>query len=600
MGVLEDRLIQAAGGGEDEGYAFPPLAYDERTVPAEERDWVYDFGENAVPQSKGFVTDFVYYTRGYETPTLSCIWSALFLLSTVIKRQAWMKWHPRSLYPNLYMMVIGPAGRVKKTTAVVELGMPILEGFRQYIRDANVYHMKDVQIVKDKSTPEAMLDAMLPENRPGSDYWLVDAEGKNLTDSSGKAIVYKKTSETSIIISELSTFLTKRSYGEGTLQLLIDLYDCRDTWEWRTMGKGVKKLRQTYTCFIAGTTVEGMRNSIPDAAMGDGFMSRTIPVYVPYTKRQYPIPHRAKGSPSMEEMCKRLAWVAEHGLGEYQLSRAAQAEYEKWYKHHHKTMDESPGLSGALSRMSTNVLKVALLMRIGRYEEVGTEVQIEDFMDAVRLMDVTYSSLPFLLSQLDADVVMSESGRLYDYVKRRGKVVRKYALSSMRMRGEILTAVVDELCGRGVMCVMHNGKKYMQAGGRTDEEYVYVEDEDDRKREDRGPGAASRGSYTGHVWVDANGCADAGSEPHGFTEMDEPARGRVPPADRGRPTKRAGKRTKINLETGTVDNGPSGRYPTTEYRKNSRDNRVHAESSEVVPLPKEEDEEDLDWENAGA
>lgn len=584
MGQYEDRMASLVGKEMAEGYTVPPVPYSERAIPAGERDWVYDYGENAVPTGQGFVTDFVYYTRGYETPTLSCVWSALFLLSTVIKRQAWLEWNPRALFPNLYMMIIGPAGRVKKTTAVVDLGMPILETFRNYIRDANIYHMKDILVVKDKSTPEAMIDAMLPENRPGTDYWLIDGDGKNLQDAQGKAIVYKKTSETSIIISELSTFLTKRSYGEGTLQLLIDLYDCRDSWEWRTLGKGVKKLKNTYTSFIAGTTVEGMRSSIPDAAMGDGFMSRTIPVYVPYTKRRYPKPHRAKGAPTVEEMSRRLAWVAEHTLGEYKLSKAAEAEYEKWYAHHHKVMDESPGLSGALSRMGTNALKVALLMRAARYEEPGDTIELGDFMDAVRLLDITYSSLPFLLSQLDADMVMSESGKLYDYVKRRGKVQRKYCLSSMRIRAEVLTAVVDELCARGVMVVDYGGKQYTQAGGRTDEWYVYVEDEDDRKREDRGPGAASRGSYTGHVWVDPNGCFDAGSESYGTPEVDGPIRGRVPTAGRGRPTKKA----EAHWQTPEMGGRKPRSKVTKEHSGNNGTDRVHKGSSKNVPVSEEE------------
>ena len=232
-----ESLVEALSEGTLEGYRIPPEPYNERSIPPEDREWVYDYGEKAVPVQRGFVTDFVYHTRGFETPTLSVVWSALYVLASAVKREAWIRWVPRPLYPNLYMLVIGPAGRVKKTTAVVEIGLPILEGFQKYVRDVNISRMKNIVVLKDKATPEAMLDAMLPENRPGDDHYIVKSNGEFVTDRNGKAVVYRKTSETSIVISELSTFLTKRSYGEGTLQLLIDLYDARESWEWRTMLK---------------------------------------------------------------------------------------------------------------------------------------------------------------------------------------------------------------------------------------------------------------------------------------------------------------------------------------------------------------------------
>lgn len=520
MNVTVDRLADSLGMESQDGYKMPPVPYNETAVPDNKRDWVYDYGERAVPSRRGFITDFVYHSRGYETPTLGVIWSALFILSSAIKREAWIQWSPRPLYPNLYMMVIGPAGRVKKTTAVVDLGLPILEEFANHISDVNIAAMKNICIMKDKATPEALLDGMLPENRPGGDHFIVNENGDFVLGKDGKSLVYKKTSETALVISELSTFLTKRSYGEGTLQLLIDLYDCRDSWEWRTRGQGVKKLRQTYTTFIAGTTVDGMRSSIPQAAMGDGFMSRTIPIYVPYTKRQYPYPHLAYGAPTTRELARRLAWIASRAIGEYSLTPEADAEYQRWYAHHHRTMNDNPGLSGSMSRMDTNLLKVALLCRVNRYEGIDPTIELCDIQDAIQLMDVTYSSVPFLLSQLDPDIVMMESGKIYDLLRRKKRVQRKYCLSSLRMRSDVLTAVIEELISRGVARVEFEGTTYSHVGGRSTEEYVYAEDTDDRNREDRGPGAATSLSYSGQVWDDENGCFDSGSESHSAEEVD--------------------------------------------------------------------------------
>ncbi|NJL70582.1 MAG: DUF3987 domain-containing protein [Candidatus Competibacteraceae bacterium] len=280
------------------------MAFDEMRIPKCEQNWIPDYGDGVVPRGKGFITDFVYHTRGYMIPTLACIWSALYVLSAAVKREAWLKWKPEALYVNLYMIIVGPAGRAKKTTAISSIGAPILRGFRNYVSDQNLYKMKYVHIVKDMTSTEALIDAMLPEKKPQEDFYLQDENKEPILDKAGKAIGYKRTSETAIIVSELSTFLSSRSYADTLTQLLLDLYDCHPTFEWRTLGRGTKTLRKLYTSFVAGTTVQGLRESIPQAAKGDGFMSRTILVYVPTSKRKYPEPFEARGAPTLIDMQK--------------------------------------------------------------------------------------------------------------------------------------------------------------------------------------------------------------------------------------------------------------------------------------------------------
>ena len=195
-----------------EGYMYPPRPYYEESIPLNRRLWKPDFYDHLIPREKSFVSDFIYHTRGIMTPTLACIWSALFLLQSVIKREAWLKWYPKSLYPNQYIIIIGGAGRVKKTTAVSIVGLEIINAYRKYIRDRNIYEMKHITIIKDKATPEAMLTAMMPENKQSNGiYFLRDANGEYMLDDYGKAVQYFPTSEASIIVSELATMLSKRS-----------------------------------------------------------------------------------------------------------------------------------------------------------------------------------------------------------------------------------------------------------------------------------------------------------------------------------------------------------------------------------------------------
>jgi hypothetical protein len=462
----------------DSGYIVPPRPYREEKVPAAKKNWMDDYGDQVIPRGRGFITDFVYHTRGYMTPTLACIWSSLWLLSTAIKREAWLKWMPAALFPNIFMVIIGPAGRAKKTTAVTQIGLPILRKFREFIRDKNIYQMKYINIVKDMNSPEYVIDSMLPERKPGEDFYLVDRKGENIRDSKGNVVVYRKTSETALVTSELSTFLSTRSYAESMTSLMLDLYDAHTDWEWNTLGKGKKTLRRMFTTFAAGTTIDGLRGSIPKAAKGDGFLSRTVLVYVPSSKRQYDMPREAYGCPDTDEMSRRLAWVAEHTIGEFTLSPEAREEYSKWYKWFYKKMEDNPAIEGAISRMDVHLLKTALLIRASRYDALGLQIEMEDLQDAIRLIDATYASFPLLLSQLDEDTVIQAVSKVELLLQRHKELSRQKVLVYSRLRTDALHLVFQELAARGCVEFVINDKVQTFSSGRPEEMVRWIGGDD--------------------------------------------------------------------------------------------------------------------------
>lgn len=483
--------------------------------------WVPDFYDKALPRSKGFISDFIYYTRGFETPTLSCIWTALFVMASAIKREAWISWAPKPLYVNQYIIIIGPAGIVKKTTAVSSVGLPILRKFRNYLADRNVYAMKGVKVVKDKTTPEALLDSITPDKKEGHDFYLVDTNGEWLKGSDGKAVKYCRTSEVSLVVSELSTLLTKRSYSDSMTQILIDLYDCHDDWDWSTLSRGTITLKKLHTTMLAGTTVDGLRESIPRAAMGDGFLSRTIPVYVPDTRREYPRPFVPKLAPSEDELAKRLAWVVERTMGPYELDRKASDTFNDWYSKFKRGLRENPDVAGSLSRMDVNVYKTALLMKAQRYESEGNLIGEDDLLDAIRLLDLTYSSFSFLRSQVDPDELVATSSRVLQYLRRKTRkkgLTRGRLLSALHLKADMATLALEELVARGSVEVWYEGRQYGHATTRTGEEY--------RCRDDGDGGAEGRWeatgfNYTGETWDDTEDGPDAGGVAHGLEKVPE-------------------------------------------------------------------------------
>jgi hypothetical protein len=488
------------------GFEKAPKPYIE--TMAEGEHWLPDYYDQAIPRQRGFITDFIYHTRGCETPTLACIWTALWVMSSAIKREAWIKWDIGNLYTNQFIVIIGPAGAVRKTTVISVLGLPILRSFKQFIDDKQLSLMKHLTIIKDMTTAESLIDRIVPENKPGEDFYLRNKKGEPIVGSDGKNVQYRRTSECAIVSSELSTLLGRRSYQEGFSQLLLDLYDCHSDWDCSTLTRGTKTLRNMHTTLIAATTVDSLRSSLPDGARGDGFLSRIVPVYVPSTRRSYDEPFIPKNAPDRTELAKRLAWIASTTIGEYTFSEEAKILRKSWYSFFKAQMEEHPQFAGAWSRMDINLYKVAMLLRVQRYDASNRTIELQDLLEAIRIMDLTYFSFPFLMSQVDADDMMRLTFLVEDFLKRHEKATRATLMKRLNAGSEILTMALEEMLQRQVIEAFFDGQAIQHAGIRSFEEY--------RLRRNQNASAEKNGSnttsesvnYTGSSWISPPGSKD--------------------------------------------------------------------------------------------
>src|SRR6056297_1303363 len=92
----------------------PPIPYSEKDVTKVWQDEEWDAN---LPQP-GFLTDLVLTTRGIETPTKFAIWSGIFAISTILKRDAYLNWGFKPLYPNMYIILVAPPRMCAKSTVI--------------------------------------------------------------------------------------------------------------------------------------------------------------------------------------------------------------------------------------------------------------------------------------------------------------------------------------------------------------------------------------------------------------------------------------------------------------------------------------------------
>ena len=394
------------------------------------------------------------------------MWTSLFTLSSAIKREAWLRFGGKRLFTNFYCILIGPAGIAHKTEAIND-ALSVLEGFGQFVENPEFKIMKAMNIIADKASPESLLEALHPRNKEPkgvAGFWFKNAQGERIINTeTGRPMWYSKTSEASIVASEFATLAGMERYNATQTVNLLALYDCERPFVWRTVKRGKPVVfKNLHTTLLAGATVESFRSSLSENIKSAGFLSRSVLVYCPSTPtRRFSRPRIVEEGPSDKELQRRLAWITEHVVGEFDLSPEADRYYDKWYNKWWDELESDTQFQGIKSRVHVLVLKVALLLRAQRYEDGPRLVDLQDIKDAIMLIRKTwFDSLPIMRGFEDSNV-KPFIGRMEEYIRNRTEVDR---LKLMR-QGKFSAQEVRE----GISMLHEEGKVEISRDGEARE-----------------------------------------------------------------------------------------------------------------------------------
>lgn len=400
--------------------------------------------DSLVPE--GWLSDFVLALRGVETPTAFCLWSGLYTISVVLKRQSWWRWVPDPLVPNLYVILVGPPKSGKSTAAA--FGDKVARLSTEYYSDPLLSAKKELNLLHGKVTPEAFAVAILPREK-------VIRVGE-------KRVKFRSDSEVSLYISELAMLLGKQNYNEGLITRLIDLYDCKVRDDEFTIKRDRMEWENIYVTLFGATTPGALETAIPEAAFGEGFMSRVILVTVPERTRSYPMPRRVEGAPDEEELAKRLAWVAEKGMGEYDFTPEAWEEYQKWYALLDKKLRAKEGERHAemLNRYDIHLLKLSLIIRAQRYR-VGNDITLQDLREARAILETTFEKAEKAVENVGLPLYTVQYNKISNHLEKCGRKTRRQLLTTFAKYGitaDWLDKILQHLSQEGKIEVVLDGR----------------------------------------------------------------------------------------------------------------------------------------------
>ena len=390
----------------------PPTPYP---VNFKQELWTPDAWDSLLPEP-GFITDLVTATRLVEAPSKFIVWSAIFIISTLVKRDAWLRWaFPDQLYLNLYIWLVAPPRICTKSTAVsiAERAADMVSDI--FLESDKTFNAskKKLKIHRSKATPEYIYTLLKPERY-----------GEN------------EESHLALILSELTVFLGQKQYMLGMTDILTTLFDSKSKDEAGTVGRGTEVFKDIYVTMFGATTPDHIAKALPEEVFGGGFMSRVLMIYQATSTRNFPIPAALPDAPTTTELAQRLTWIAENAVGEYHLGSEAFDYYQEWY-YPFKASLEDGGNHVEKARMDNNLLKLATLIRIQRYEP-GNEISLKDFTTAQMLLDDAYQSADDLLGEMGTPEFYQNLSKVQKMLRVKGPQTRGRVLKTFDKEGMTL------------------------------------------------------------------------------------------------------------------------------------------------------------------
>ena len=354
-----------------------------------------------------YITRYLQYTEQSEPPTSYHLWCALSLLAAALQRRVYLRMGFETIYPNLYIVLVGPAGRARKGVA---LG-----------------------IAKDllKKVPGI---SIAPESTSGREAIIQALKRSRANHELDDGAVRYHCSLTAIS-EELSVFL-----GQGDIKLLANLtnwYDCQDDWAYETIGRGLDSLQGLCFNFLGGTAPDWIQSMLPSEAVGGGFTSRVIFIVEENKGKTVPEHNLTKEEDALAEfLTQDLERIAQM-KGAFTRTSHAIELYNSWYTGEDVKMKKGilpvndPRFSAYADRRTTHLRKLMMLYSVSRGDSmIINEV---DFSRALQCLENAEVKMGKTFGGLGRARYGDATQKIEEFIRQMRSTTRSLLLAKFRL-----------------------------------------------------------------------------------------------------------------------------------------------------------------------
>lgn len=355
------------------------------------------------------------FTSGSEVPDNYHFWSGIFALSAIVNRQVWISMGQYTLYPNLYVVLLGPPGNGKSLamdtaqTLVEDIGGINFSGDAQ-TKESLVRYLRDVCPRVLDLGPDG-LQTITP---------------------------------IAMFATELSHLLGPNS--GHMIDFLTTIYTKDKRYVTRTKNKGDDVIERPFVGLIACTTQDWITTYLKSDIIGGGFTRRVIFVNEPIGAS---VDEKSKRRPFLtvrpEQVVARnnvLAYAEQlkSVKGEFKWSPEAKEAYESWYMT--RDIPKDPDVQGYFKTKPNQVLKVAMLISLS--ESLDLVLRKEHFDVSMALFEKTEATLTRVFQGIGRNELNSIANKAMEYIlvspireykAADGTTRRAHLLEEKRLRG---------------------------------------------------------------------------------------------------------------------------------------------------------------------
>jgi hypothetical protein len=346
-----------------------------------------------------WIDAFMAHTEQTSSPPLFRKWGAIATIAGALERKVWIRSLGSLLYPNFYVVLVGPPG-VGKTEVTWRI--------RRLWES-----LDDHNIASTSVTKASLIDELAAANR----RW-VDPKAENPVTHFNSLLM---------CINELGVLLP--AYENEFMNTLTDLWDCKHYSERRRTAKIEIDIKSPQLNLVAACTPSYLMHVLPEGAWDQGFLSRTMLVYSGDRQLRSLFSEVHFDQEGYDQLENNLGQIA-NLFGELKFERAAAEAMDKFHLTDGEPKPDHPKLLSYNIRRTVHLLKLCMVASVSRNNQLV--ITLEDFHRAYDWMTELERYMPDIfkaMSQGGAGKTMEEAWYfLFQTHAKEGKPVLKHRL----------------------------------------------------------------------------------------------------------------------------------------------------------------------------
>lgn len=278
-----------------------------------------------LPQFNGYLGRYADVMVGQQSPDVFHIFSLITAIGAALGRKVWLDMVWFKVWPNISVVLTGPAGGPRKTTACDLAVSAVRGGYKGWVQKP----------IMD-ATPQAIV--------------------QDLGAGKGDAVGF-------LYAPEFRHFFPSQQYMEGAVPLITRLLDNPDFYPVSRITRRGDTLQNVTLSMLGGSTLDWLAK-LPQDAQGGGFLTRVLIIHEDKAKgRDRARPARGKTKAAADLMAALRA-IQRYGHGKMTLTVEAKKWFDRFYARLQEQTVGHPRLLLYFNRKQMHLLRVAMLMAL--------------------------------------------------------------------------------------------------------------------------------------------------------------------------------------------------------------------------------------------